>query len=314
MIKILYNDKPEIGIEELNSIYLALLSSADAIYINNDIKVSAHLNKKVYSHIVSNISFLEDNGLIKRWAWPHLVPSLAAPSLVKFPEKEYVFWSKLIDETFLQGNNLESILEIADRHYGKIITREERSSKIVSIKREYMTFATCSSLNLDQILNNYGQYQPSLITVESTKYANIDKYCTKKEPLVRKIFSKYGIPSLWPLTGKDVKGFNRKNMSFRSAIDVKSSQIGKEGYTLDNAFADIAAELFALLDERIAENFASIFASFLWNILGLHYTPASFVLNLNDTITELLSRNKFGFVYFMSKVKRVANKRANNII
>ena len=100
MSKILYNDKPEIGLSELSNIYLALISLADIIYINKDIKISSHLDKKNHKHIDDNIEYLKDEGLLKIWAWPHMTPSLNSPDLVIFPEQDYLFWSKLINETF----------------------------------------------------------------------------------------------------------------------------------------------------------------------------------------------------------------------
>lgn len=308
MSKILYNDKPEIGLSELSNIYLALISLADIIYINKDIKISSHLDIKIHKHIDDNIEYLKDEGLLKIWTWPHMTPSLNSPDLAIFPEQDYLFWSKLINETFLQGNNLTSIFDIANAQYGvQKQIREERSSKIVAIKKEYMTFAICCALKLDQILNNYGQYQ--------TDWSKTDyiKYSRQKKPLIKKIFSSYGIPPLWPLMGKDVKKLHNQNMDFRAVIDIKALQIGTKQYTTNKAFEDISSILFNFLDERISENFKSKLASFLMNVLGLYFTPASFIPNVNDTITELSNRKKFGFVYFMSNIKKMSQKRSTEI-
>jgi hypothetical protein len=258
--------------------------------------------------IADNIEYLKDEGLIQIWVWPHMTPSLNSPNLVVFPEQDYLYWNKLINETFLQGNNLTSIFDIASTQYGiQKQLREERTSKIVAIKREYMTFATCCALKLDQILNNYGQYR--------TDWSETDyiRFSSKKKPLIKKLFSSYGIPTLWPLMGKDVKKLHNQNLAFREVIDVKALQIETKEYTTDKAFEDISSELFNLLDQRISENFKSILASFLMNVLGIYFTPASFIPNINDTITELSNRKKFGFVYFMSNIKKISQKRSTEI-
>jgi hypothetical protein len=301
MTKILYNDRPEIGLPELSSIYLALISSADQIYINKDINIRSTLGKDVISHIDDNLSYLEDIGLVKKWSWPYTTPSQKKHDLVVFPEEDYFYWSTIINETFLRSKNLVSILNEANEIYGtSAYYQEERTSKLIEIKKEYMTFATCCTLKLDQILNNFGKQDAPWTKTEYSRYINV------KKPLIKKVFSAYGIPDLWVLKGEDVESFHNKSFAFRSMVNLAT--IDNENRT-EKAFEYISSELFKFLDERISEASKSIAASILMNVYGLFFPPASFAPNLNDAITEISNRQKYGFLYFLSGVKKISNKR-----
>ncbi len=307
MLKILYNDRQEIGLQELSSIYLALISTADQVYINKDIRITNDTEKKIKSHLDDSISYLEDKGLIIKWAWPFATPSQSTPNLEIFPEKDYFYWSTLINETFLQSKNLVSILNEAHEIYEENTYRtEDRTSKIIEIKKEYMTFATCCSLKIDQILNNFGKQKTPWSQTNPAEYINT------KKPLIKKVFSAYGIPDLWALTGKDVLSLQQRSKDFRSIIDlatIGTNEHKQDTITTDKAFEYISSELFNYLDERISESFKSIAASILMNAYGLFFPPASFAPNINDVITEISNRQKYGFLYFLSGVKKISKKR-----
>lgn len=305
----LYNDKPEIGLYELSNIYLALITTADEIYINNEIQINTYLPREIYKYIRDNVSYLKDQKLIKYWAWPYKNPSMHNPNLIIFPEKDYFSWLNIINETFLKGNNLVSILNMVTEQYGPYKGhKEERTSKVVSVKKEYMTFAICCSLKVDQILNNYGYNQTKITKTRHNDYSNI------KKPLIDKLFSSYNIPSLWPLRGEDVAYLHKKNTDFKHLLDVEILKHENNENIIAETFESIVSELFEILDDRVAGNSKNILASFLMNILGFFFPPASFATNLNDTINEISVRNKFGFVYFMSEIKKLSLKREQNTL
>lgn len=306
MSKMLYNDKPEIGSAELSHIYLALLTSADSIVLNRNISPAKGLGKKEYATIEERLGYLEDNGLIAKWTYPFEIPSQSDPKLIIFPEKDYSLWEQIINETFLSKKNLLSLFKALDdpRHL-KAGLVEERTSKIVAIRREYWSFATCSALKIDQILNSYGSFQPDPVKSASYDFSRI------KEPIIRKLFARFGIPDLAVLKAEDICRLHKKNKPFRDIIDLKVKEHAGTSDTeiVDSVLEDITQEVFGLCNSYVSSMGVGTFVTnLLMAVASIHYAIYSFLPIGNDVINELSKRQKYGFVYFMSKVKARSEK------
>jgi hypothetical protein len=305
MSKMLYNDKPEIGIDQLCHIYSALITSADSVYINNQIAISSSQPKERIAHIENSLGYLADKGLIKYWSFPFEDPS-QHKDIEIFSAKEYESWHKLINETFLKGSNLISIFDLVNQpKLSNPQLLEERTSKIVAIRKEYWSFAVCSSLKLDQILNSYGAWQPNL--VKSLDF----KVSTTRESLIQLLFSKYGIPDLGTLQGEDIWHLHKKNGDFRAVVDSyipRTNAISSEEI-VSIAFDNMMRDVLELLHSILSNQNKSIVLNTLSNLAGLGYAPLSFLPLGNDVLSEISRRQQYGFLYFLSEVKTIANKR-----
>lgn len=306
MSKMLYNDRPEIDIEELSHIYMALITSADSVYINNKISVSTTQPKKRIEHIESSIGYLVDKGLIKFWSYPFDTPSQSDRKIEIFSPKEYDKWHKVINETFLNGINLISIFSLVNEpNLSNPRHLEERTSKIVAIRKEYWSFAVCSSLKLDQILNSYGTWQPNISNSKSLKLS------TTAESLIRLLFSHYGIPDLGYLKGEDIYYLNGKNKDFRAVIDsyLPKSNVLPNAEIVRTAFDNIIKVIFELTDSLLSTQKKSIFFSTVMNVAGIGFAPVSWIPLGNDVLHEIAREQKYGFIYFLSEVKKLSTKR-----
>lgn len=306
MTSILYCDKPEIGLNELGHIYLALITSADRIFINKNVSISKNLKTIAINHIENGIQTLLDKGLLRFWTYPNDIPSQKQPNVVVFPEKDYSLWNNIINEVFLRGANLKSIFSTGKDDYALPTILEERTSKIIAIRKEYWSLATCSVLNIDHILNSYGSWEPNLFDASISDYNRLHK------PLTQKLFDIYGIPNLCVLSGNDVVNLNKNNKLFINTIRAKInkySNSSSDNGTINFAHDDLIRELLGILDDNIKSRAGMFVEGLFWNALGLFIPPASFVPNANEFFTELSQKRKYGFLYFMSKVKRSASTK-----
>lgn len=304
----LYNDKPEIDLETLNHIHLALITSAESIYINKNIKISRNLPVNIIKHIENNLNFFKEKKLIKLWTYPYDIPSQSNQYLEVLPEKEYFLWKEIIKETFLKGENLISIFEIINNptKEKKVIKLEEGTSKIILIRKEYWNFAVASAFRLDFILNSYGSsFPPNKIDT------NLYNYSKLKEPLIRKLFQAFDIRDLSGLTGKDVYKLHLKNKEFRNIINqafYKKDNF-KESDIIQKAFSNIVSEMANALNETFKENKRPIFLKTVLNVLSFHFPAISFINIANDFTKEFNKRSKYGFIYFLSRVRKLTEKR-----
>jgi hypothetical protein len=307
MSKILYNDRPEIGLGELSHIYLSLVFSAKTIYINRNTMVSRNQSKKCIEHIEDNLYYLKERGMVKYWTYPFDIPSQSSPDVEIVPVEEYNIWEQIINETFLSGKNLISLLNLINelgRSQSGLI--EERTSKIIIIKKEYWAFAICSALKLDQILNSYGNFQPKLIRSKKYDFSRI------KEPLIEKLFSKFDIPDLSVLNGPDVHKLQKKGASFRSLINTRI--VDQEGHPdaeiVENVFNDLCKDIFELCNNYIDNSGPRTFVdNTLMAFISLWLSFFSFLPIGNDFFNELWRRKNYGFIYLMSQIKNTTNKK-----
>ena len=304
----LYNDKPEIDLEALNHIHLALITSAKSIYINKNIKINKNLPKNILEHIEDNLNFFKEKKLIKLWTYPFDIPSQSTQYLEVLPEKDYFLWNEIIQETFLKGKNLVSLFEIINNptKEKKCTKLEERTSKIILIRKEYWVFAVASSFRLDYILNSYGSPLPP-------KKVNTDiyNYSTLMEPLIRKLFQVFRIPELSSLTGKDVYKLHLKNKDFRKIMEsviYKRSNFKKRDIIQD-AFNKIVTEMADVLSNILSENSTSSFLNATLSALSIHFPAISFINVANDVTKEFDRRSKYGFIYFLSRIKKLTGRK-----
>ncbi len=306
MPQILYNDKPEIRLSELAHIYLSLIFSADTVYINRNISVSTNQPKEAIDHTEDCLHQLREKGLVKYWAYPFDAPSLHVPDLVMISAEDYHFWEGVINETFLSGKNLVSVFNVMEPHKREFQGGEDRTSKIVSIKKEYWALATCLSLKLDQILNGYRGSQPQLDHRKKYDFSRI------KEPLLKKLFARFDVPDLSVLRAPDIEKLQKKAAVFRSLMDSKilANEGNADEETVNVIFDELAGEIFELCDDYIGNSgIRALVDSTFMAFISLWISIYSFLSVGTDVIEELSRRNKYGFVYLVSEIKTMANKR-----
>lgn len=280
MSSILYNDSYCIGVDELNKIYLSLLTSADYIYINQNVDVDWQLPPSIYQHIKNSLESLHKHGLIKYWSFPYVLGD-KTPDVV-LDKHEYFLWDNIINETFFNAQSLHSIFNYFSQGNHLFSQKEENTSKILLIRREYWTYALLTMLHADKVLNFFSDWMPENNQATTVTTERLDDIA------IRNIFA-CSSSSVFALEATDIIALHKKNKKLRNQLNQKTANLS----TIKNTMID------DLLHEAIEANSELIKQEKWSNIdnsvnllvtltgIAVNQTPAGFIFNQIQTAKDL---------------------------
>jgi len=210
MSAVLYNDTYCIGIEELNKIYLALLTSADCVYINANTEVDWQLENEIYEHIKNNLETLYKGGYIVYWRFPFERPKYANEIVLE--KNEYAMWDEMINKTYFNTDKMRSIFKFLSNGVDALTVREENTSKILLIRREYWSYALLKLLKADKVMNYFAGWMPHYEHLATINTASIE------DMAIKKVFSAVS-SSVFALNANDVIVINKKNKKLRTNLN-----------------------------------------------------------------------------------------------
>lgn len=300
MSKVLYNDSYCIGIEELNKIYLSLLTSADCIYINQNVEVDWQLPEPIYQHIKKSIAYLNEHGLIKYWAFPYVATS-DVPEIV-LDKYEYKMWNDIINQTYFNRESMNSIFYYLGNGNIHLLSSEENTSKILLIRREYWTYALLAMLHADKVLNYFPDWMPDLNKIPNLTADRFEDVAAKH------IFS-HSASSVFALDPSDVVSLHKKNAKLRHQLNEKAENL-----------SPVKADMFnSLLHEAVVAN-TELIKQEKWSAIdnsanlavtlagvAMNLTPAGFIFSQLQTAKDIGQgmHNALGALYGGDKEKNL---------
>lgn len=275
----LYNDSYCIGLDELNKIYVSLLTSSDNVFINANTSINPSLSAKIQLHIKESIEDLEKAGLITYWCFPHDKDnhSHLNGNLVVLDRNEYDMWNSTINMHFFSGKRLESIFDAIGNH--SFAPMCEDTSRILLIRKEYWSYATMTMLHASKLVNFFASWMPNEIKIKASDPIKLE------DLVIDRLFYKEAT-SFSLLKGTDIINFNKKNAKLRKRINESSAS--QSTNIVDQLLAgavEANAELVAASSSDMAiqaANTTLLIGGYLANL-----TPAGLLLNiLKDSISS----------------------------
>lgn len=209
----LYNDKYCIGLEGLNKIYIALLTTSDQIYLNANVEIDKSLSIKEQKHIDTSLEQLERNGILKYWCFPNdkfnRSRNVKYESLVELDKEEYNKYCYLINGYYFSNDKMASIFNIIKENNIENYWVEETTSKILLCRKEYWSYAIMKMLNASSLINCPTNTLPLKIPFKS-----MNGELKLSNQLINKIFYKTNL-SFSAFTGDEISHFcNKKTIRY----------------------------------------------------------------------------------------------------
>jgi len=300
MSKVLYNDSYCIGVEELNKIYLSLLTSADCIYINQNVEVDWQLPEPIYQHIKKSLACLNEYGLINYWAFPYVTASNAPQTVLD--RYEYKMWNDIINQTYFNRENMTSIFHYLGEGNTHLPSIEENTSKILLIRREYWTYALLAMLHADKVLNYFPDWMP-----DQNKIPNLttDRF----EDVAAKYVFSHSASSVFALEPSDVISLHKKNAKLRHQLNEKAENLSAVQSDIFNNLlheaVDANTELIKQEKWSAINNSVNLSVTLTGVVVNL--TPAGFIFNQLQTAKDIGQgmRNALGALYGGDKEKNI---------
>lgn len=220
----LYNDKYSLGLEELNKIYIALLTTSELVYLNANVEINKNLSIVEQKHIISSLNQLEKKGLLKYWCFPNDKfhhDGICHDSLIELNKDKYKEYSVLINNVYFNKENLVSLFQMIQENDTNKCWVEETTSKILLCRREYWCYAIMKMLEANSLINSFNGILPrKALFNDSSVNPNISNY------LVKELFFKSNL-SFSSLSGDDIAEFcsNTRNQRLKKKIIENDSSI-----------------------------------------------------------------------------------------
>ena len=288
MSKVLYNDSYCIGIEELNKIYLSLLTSADCIYINQNVEIDWQLPKPIYDHIKKSIDHLNEHGLIKYWAFPY-VAAPDTPEIV-LDKYEYKMWNDMINQTYFDKKSMNSIFNYLG------------DGNIHLPSTEYWTYALLAMLRADKVLNYFPDWMP-----DQNKIPNLttDRF----EDVAAKYIFSHSSSSVFALDPSDVISLHKKNAKLRHQLNEKAENLSTVQTDMFNSllYEAVAANTELIKQEKWSAIDNSVNLSVTLMGVAVNLTPAGFIFSQLQTTKDIGQglHNALGALYGGDKEKNL---------
>ena len=276
----LYNDKYSIGLNELNKIYISLLTTSDKVFLNANAEISPFLPTEIGEHIKNSLNYLEKEGMLVYWCFPNDKDKFSFHQhLFSIDPNEYEMWDHIINTHFFNGDNLKSIFKgISEQDNGEM--HSENTSKILLLRREYWSYAIMLMLKANELVNFFSGWMPQQKQIQEINTLKID------DIIIKKLFYEES-QSFSLLEGSEIASFNKKNKKYRDKInnitffDNKSNDIS---ILLNDAIA-ANQELLIKRNDDISSQVASSFLTLGGYAANL--TPLGAFLNiLKDSVVE----------------------------
>ena len=312
MSEVLYNDSYCIGIEELNKIYLSLLTSADHVYINYNVEADWQLPNSIYLHIKNSMDALHKQDLIRYWSFPY-EHGLKQPDIV-LNSNEYHIWDDIINKTFFNSDRLRSIYYYLSEGQTIFSNKEENTSKILLIRREYWTYALLSMLHVDKVLNYFSDWMPD--------YNNGQLLSEPIDDIaVRNVFS-CSSSSVFALDPEDVIALHKKNKKLRNQLNQRVKELSLVHTDIIHELLHEATEANEELIKN--EKWGGIENGMNLSVtlagVGLNLTPVGFIFNQIQTAKDigqgiynalgaLYGNNTQNLFYILIKMRNKLNRK-----
>jgi len=289
---VLYNDSYSFGIDELNKVYLALLTVADKVYINANVEVDWQIDTVAYKHIKENLKTLEKEGYIVYWRYPNERAKTKSEIIVD--KNQYLMWDEIINKTFFNAEKMGSIFNYWGSGKGLLETREENTSKILLIRREYWTYALLEILKADKVMNFFSGWMPDYERIPSITTTSIEDLA------LRSIFSEV-VSSVFALSATDIIAIHNKNKKLRANLNAKSKLIPTSS---NDVITSLLSEAISANQEIVrTEKYAIIENSVDLSValagIAADFTPVGFIFNQLTTAKDIGQGlyNAFGALY-----------------
>ena len=263
MNNILYNDTYCISLEELNNIYIALLTCADHIYINRGVEIDWQLPPEIYTHIYHSLEVLHENKLIVYWDFPYKKGSSDADLFVD--KSQYMQWNDIINGIYFRGDDLHSIYNYLREGNTLLSASEENTSKILLMRREYWTYALLNILPVNNVLIHH----PGRLRVSPDRKLESP---SPSDKAVQMVFSDT-VANLFSLSGEDVVILHKENERFR---DLLNKRIGERELFGEEEYDEILKNAVQLAQENYRNDAWGRYDS----IRGATVTISAFIANL----------------------------------
>jgi len=306
----LYNGNPEIGLSEIASINSALLTTCDAVFINNNHRVRSD-NAHVFEHVSEILEKYHASGLVSYWDYP----TSPAQCDIILPNNDYFYWHSKI-ESSLKAQPLVSLYNYLE--HNQFDSPQESASMMVDVKKEYWHYAICNMLRADQIMH---MPLAKSIPVSGMHPMRSFRYAAIEKPLVDKLFelSDVNVDGLGMLQYSDMKRLRRSSKDFREFIkrNQESHDASEDDIVYFNKHLnDFVHSLFQQYVSLRPSKPKSVFNQIL-NIVGFCTLPEGIGLAINayavgdGLVDDLLSKtfNDKSMLYFMTKLSN-KTKRA----
>ncbi len=310
MPSILYNDRTEIGLVELTQIYLALLTTADRVWLNTGAAPAKSIGTptQVIAHVEEALNGLQVRGLVHLWCFPGEEPSQHIPGLHVLDPVEYATLERAISDTFLKRKDLFDLISARKKPDGTIVASpEESTSKIIAMRREYWSMAVASILGADQVLNNYGGWHPPDATIAPVVFK--EDY----EPLVQELFRIMKIGDISTLTVKDIARLQPHSTELRLLLEhtVKVPSVSGQKNVRDAMSAvegRLLSDLADYFHEASRPPWIRMLGGAVCTAAGVLIPPIHALPIANEFLDWLRTKRKYGYMYYLSSLRRQREK------
>ena len=315
MHSVLYNDSYNIGIEELNKIYISLLTIADKVYINGNVEIDWQVSPDVHRHIKGNLDKLQKEGLIVYWRYPN--EKQKTDGEIILDNQKYMFWDGIINKTFFDSKNLNSIFNYLGNKSKDFSIREENTSKILLIRREWWAYALLNILETNKVMNFFSGWMPNYENMILSPSALIREEV--RDIAVTNIFADIS-SSVFALQADEVISLRKKNKTYRNSLNEKIEQCQPNNIipTLLNEAIEANKEIMRDKKFTLIDNSFDFSVALAGVVTGT--TPTGFVLSqistakslgqgLHSALGTLLGMDKEkNMFYLLLKMKKNINK------
>ena len=300
MSTVLYNDSYSIGIDELNKIYLALLTVADKVYINGNVEVDWQVVPIAYKHIQDNLKILQAEGYLVFWHYPN--ERAVSKSEIVIDKNQYLMWDDIINKTFFNSEKTSSMFYYLATGKSFLDAREENTSKILLIRREYWTYALLEMLKADKVMNYFPGWMPNYESIPSITTTSIEDLA------VHSIFSEIS-SSVFALSANDVIAIHKKNKKLRASLNSKTDRTASSSNDVISTLLSeaISANQEIVRSEKYAmiENGVDLSVTLAGIVADL--TPVGFIFNQLTNAKDIGQGlyNAFGALYGADKDRNI---------
>jgi hypothetical protein len=311
MPTILYNDRIEIGLDELTHIYLALLTTADRVWLNAGAAPTKSIGTptQVIAHVEEALDCLQGRGLVRLWCFPGEEPSQHVSGLKVLDPTEYADLERVISDTFLKRKDLFDLISARRKPDGTIVPApEESTSKIIAMRKEYWSMAVASILGADQVLNNYGGWHPPDASDEPVVFK--EDY----EPLVQELFRIMKIGEIGTLSVDDIASLQPRSSELRRLLEdtVKVPSLSGQKNVQDTMAAvegRLLSDLADYFHESSRPPWLRMLGGAVCTAAAILIPPIHALPIANEFLDWLRAKRKYGYMYYLSSLRRRLEKR-----
>lgn len=304
---IFYNGDIELTLHNLNQIIQSIVCFADFIWVNSAVRPSRMISKGERERINHLLEGLVEQNRVRLWGYPH--QEKAGIKIINM--NDYKKISEKINETFLTKREFLPTIS-----YAFVIpnrTREgiETTSKIISLRKEYWSIALADLLGSDKLM--VGPEYKTIWLLRSPKF----RYPLIEEKVIKYILDGLcHIPDLTCLDVQDIIRLQGMSKPFRKKVESITKTImfdlQVDNEEIREAGEELKDSIWEFIDEANLRNsiIRSTLKEVFYTITGIFYPSIAALPFAEKFLTWLCTRRRFGYVIFLSELKRTMKRKA----